>query len=284
MPKSANVSTRRATSVLLCAFFVTGATSLIFEVVWVRLLLLALGTTPVAMGVVLSAFMGGMAVGSWLAGRAVVRRLSPIAVYAGLEAWIGVWALATPLVLRLVDLAPPAGQLALGVLALLPATVAMGTSLPVLVRALDGSSTVRATTVGWLYAANTAGGVAGPLLAVFLLFPLAGLSLTLVVAAVVNLALSVAVWLGRSLWSHAGVCSMSRTGDCWDNAVTESFFATLKTELIHRQPWPTRRAATDAVADYIEGFYNPYRLHSSLGYLSPNAFERRHVRNVTCAA
>ena len=88
----------------------------------------------------------------------------------------------------------------------------------------------------------------------------------------------------RVLREHGIVCSMSRTGDCWDNAVTESFFATLKTELIHRQPWPTRRAATDAVADYIEGFYNPYRLHSSLGYLSPNAFERRHVRNVTCAA
>ena len=88
----------------------------------------------------------------------------------------------------------------------------------------------------------------------------------------------------RVLREHGIVCSMSRTGDCWDNAVTESFFATLKTELIHRQPWPTRRAATDAVADYIEGFYNPYRLHSSLGYLSPNAFERRHVRNGTCAA
>ena len=85
-----------------------------------------------------------------------------------------------------------------------------------------------------------------------------------------------------ALREHGIVCSMSRTGDCWDNAVTES--ATLKTELIHRQPWPTRRAATNAVADYIEGFYNPYRLHSSLGYLSPNAFERRHVRNVTCAA
>ena len=88
----------------------------------------------------------------------------------------------------------------------------------------------------------------------------------------------------RVLREHGIVCSMSRTGDCWDNAVTESFFATLKTELIHRQPWPTRRAATDAVADYIEGFYNPHRLHSSLGYLSPNEFERRHVRNVTCAA
>ena len=56
----------------------------------------------------------------------------------------------------------------------------------------------------------------------------------------------------RVLREHGIVCSMSRTGDCWDNAVTESFFATLKTELIHRQPWPTRRAARDAVADYIE--------------------------------
>ena len=188
---------------MLCAFFVTGATSLIFEVVWVRLLLLSLGTTPAAMGVVLSAFMGGMGLGSWLAGRVFIRRLAPLAVYAGLEAWIGLYALTTPLVLRLVDLAPPAVQLALGVLTLLPATVAMGTSLPVLVRALDGNSTVRATTVGRLYAANTAGGVAGPLLTVFLLFPLAGLSRTLVVAALVNLVVSGTVWLGRSLWSHA---------------------------------------------------------------------------------
>ena len=88
-------------------------------------------------------------------------------------------------------------------LALLPATVAMGTSLPVLVRVLDGRQTARATTVGWLYATNTAGGVAGPLLAVFLLFPLAGLSWTLVVAALVNLLVGGAVWLGRSCWSSA---------------------------------------------------------------------------------
>ena len=203
MPKSANVSTRRATSLLLCAFFVTGATSLILEVVWVRLLLLTLGTTPAAMGVVLGAFMGGMAVGSWLAGRAVVRRLAPIAVYAGLEAWIGVYALATPFMLRLVNLAPPAVQLGLGVLALLPATVAMGTSLPVLVRILHGGTANRATTVGWLYAVNTAGGVAGPLLTVFLLFPMVGLSQTLVVTALVNLLVGGAVWLGRSCWATA---------------------------------------------------------------------------------
>jgi len=88
----------------------------------------------------------------------------------------------------------------------------------------------------------------------------------------------------RVLRDHGIVCSMSRTGDCWDHAVTESFFATLKTALIHRHPWPPRRAATDAVADYIEGFYHPYRVHALLGSLSPNAFARQHVRHVTCAA
>ena len=77
---------------------------------------------------------------------------------------------------------------------------------------------------------------------------------------------------------------MSRKGDCWDNAVTEGFFATLKTELIHRQPWPTRRRAKDAVAEYIEGFYNPYRFHSSLGYVSPNDYERKQARQAESAA
>ena len=188
---------------LVGAFFLTGATSLIFEVVWARLLLLSLGTTPMAMGVVLGAFMGGMALGSWSAGRAFIRRLDPIAVYAGLEAWIGMYALATPRVMRLVDLAPPAFQLAVGVVTLLPATVAMGMSLPVLVRVLDRGTTTPAATVGWLYAVNTAGGVAGPVLTVFLLFPLLGLSRTLVITALVNLLVGAAVWLRRSCWAPA---------------------------------------------------------------------------------
>jgi len=68
---------------------------------------------------------------------------------------------------------------------------------------LEGGTTNRATTVGWLYAVNTAGGVAGPLLAVFLLFPLAGLSRTLVMTALVNLLVGGAVWLGRSCWAPA---------------------------------------------------------------------------------
>ena len=75
------------------------------------------------------------------------------------------------------------------------------------------------------------------------------------------------------LTEHGVTVSMSRTGDCYDNAMAESFFATLKTELIDRQPWPTRRAARGAIFAWIEGFYNRQRLHSALGYRSPVAFE-----------
>lgn len=67
--------------------------------------------------------------------------------------------------------------------------------------------------------------------------------------------------------------SMSRRGDCWDNAVVESFFATLKTELIHRRRWATRAEVQRAVFRYIEGWYNPHRLHSALGYQSPAQYE-----------
>jgi hypothetical protein len=67
--------------------------------------------------------------------------------------------------------------------------------------------------------------------------------------------------------------SVGRKGQCWDNAVAESFFATLKTELIHRRAWPIHKATTSAIFDYIEGWYNTRRRHSTLGYLSPAAFE-----------
>ena len=86
------------------------------------------------------------------------------------------------------------------------------------------------------------------------------------------------------LHQHGIICSMSRKADCWDNAVVESFFARLKTELIHRQSWRTGREVRDAVARYIEGWYNPHRLHSSLDYLSPNQFEQRYFSNQAQAA
>ena len=71
---------------------------------------------------------------------------------------------------------------------------------------------------------------------------------------------------------------MSRTGDCWDNAVAESFFATLKRELVERRDFATRAAAERALFEYIEVFYNRRRRHSSLGYATPVEFENTFVR------
>ena len=74
------------------------------------------------------------------------------------------------------------------------------------------------------------------------------------------------------------ICSMSRKGNCWDNAPMESFFSTLKTELIHRRDFLTRDEARAAIFEYIEIFYNRQRIHSSLGYLSPEQYEQNHIR------
>jgi transposase InsO family protein len=67
--------------------------------------------------------------------------------------------------------------------------------------------------------------------------------------------------------------SVGRKGQCWNDAVAESFFATIKTELLDRQAWPTKATALKAIFAWIEGFYNTRRRHSSLGYLSPADYE-----------
>jgi transposase InsO family protein len=73
--------------------------------------------------------------------------------------------------------------------------------------------------------------------------------------------------------------SMSRRADCYDNAVMESFFGTLKNEWVHHQKYQTRSQARTDIFSYIEGFYNTVRLHSSLGYLSPNEFEAKYIQS-----
>ena len=72
------------------------------------------------------------------------------------------------------------------------------------------------------------------------------------------------------------VVSVSRKGECWDNAVAESFFATIKRELTDTRSWPTRAGLHRAVFEYIEGWYNTRRLHSTLGYFSPAQYEAIH--------
>jgi len=80
----------------------------------------------------------------------------------------------------------------------------------------------------------------------------------------------------RALEREGITCSMSRRGNCWDNAVAESFFGTLKVELLHERSWPTRAGAAHVITEYIEDFYNVRRRHSSLDYQSPLAFELKH--------
>ena len=79
--------------------------------------------------------------------------------------------------------------------------------------------------------------------------------------------------------SRYGVlCSMSRKGNCYDNAVVESFFHTLKTQLIYNNHYESRQQAKEDIFEYIEIFYNTKRMHSYLGYMTPNEFEKRAVR------
>jgi putative transposase len=85
------------------------------------------------------------------------------------------------------------------------------------------------------------------------------------------------------LAAHGFTCSMSRRGDCWDNAVVESFFATLKTELVADAVWPTRQAAQRDLFEYIEIWYNRQRRHATLDYRTPVEFEAEMLTHVSAA-
>ena len=85
--------------------------------------------------------------------------------------------------------------------------------------------------------------------------------------------------------SRSGISrSMGSTGVCWDNAVAETFFATLKKELVYRSSWPTRQGLTSEIFEYIEGFYNRRRRHTKLGMLSPIDYEKQTLDATPCSA
>jgi len=84
---------------------------------------------------------------------------------------------------------------------------------------------------------------------------------------------------GDALTMIGAVKSMSRKGDCWDNAVAESFFASIKGEMIDHENYLTRAAAIDAIGEYIDVFYNACRRHSAIGYVSPIEYELRFMNN-----
>lgn len=195
-------------ALLGCLFFVSGASSLIFEILWIRALGLQFGTTAPAVAAVLAAFMAGLAIGNLWIGPWADRRSDPLALYARLELGIAVSGLAVTLLLlrgdaffdvvaAVLESTGPAQEplrFALFCGLLLVPTVLMGGTLPLLSRAL-APSYARGRVIGVLYAVNTSGAVAGALLPDLLLVPTLGLAGAAGIAAFGNLA--VALGAGR---------------------------------------------------------------------------------------
>lgn len=193
---------------LLLVFFLSGASALVFEIVWTRMAGLVFGSTLPAVSTVLAAFMGGMALGGLAFGRTADRARVPLRLYAGMELAIGVLAVAASLALpRLAGLAvhlEEAGGVSAGLvrfvavfmLVLLP-TLLMGGTLPVLTRHLTRMGTPVGGSVASLYAANTLGAVAGCLATDFVLIHHLGMTATVLIAAGVNVLLA-AVTLAAS--------------------------------------------------------------------------------------
>ena len=188
--------------VLAGLFFLSGTAALVYQVAWLRMLSLVFGVTVYAASAVLTSFMAGLALGSWLGGRIADRLRAPLRAFAYLELGIAGCALAVPFALdgvsalyaRLHTDAPDAlvyltiARLFCSGLILLVPTTLMGASLPLLARFAAGAGGSVTARVGWLYAVNTAGGIAGTALAGFTLIGAIGVTATTRLAAILNTA------------------------------------------------------------------------------------------------
>lgn len=195
---------------ILLLFFLSGASGLAYEVVWSRTLSLIFGATALGISTVLAAFMAGLALGSWWLGRVADRHPDPVRLYGLLEAGIGVYALAVPVVFQVVEagyvgyyrLAEPSFwvlslfRFLLCFLALLIPTTLMGGTLPALSRAVGGDEPSMGRGIGGLYAVNTFGAVVGAFGTGFLLLPWLGVRATTILAGAVNLSIAAVVLYG----------------------------------------------------------------------------------------
>src|SRR5216683_1608195 len=188
-------------------FFLSGATGLVYELLWVRVLYQSFGSTIQSVTTVVAAYMGGLGLGAWLFGRRADRHAKPAALYGWLEIAIGGFGLVSPLVLALAHrvYVGTAGALALGsgasvalrfglaALVLLIPTTLMGGTLPALTKGFMGAERDRLQpSLGRLYALNTLGAVVGTALAGFVLVERVGIQGSLIGTAAVNLALGAA--------------------------------------------------------------------------------------------
>lgn len=188
-------------TVIFFCFLLSGLSSLIYEVLWVRMLILIFGSTTFAISTVLTAFMGGLALGSYLFGRYIDRSRYPVPMYGILEAGIGVYALLVPTLFS--GLIPlyrwvwqsfhlnfylfSLMQFFLVSLVLIVPTTLMGATLPILSKYYARREDRLGLTVGSLYAVNTLGGILGTFFSGFFLLPALGVRLTTFLAALLNL-------------------------------------------------------------------------------------------------
>ncbi|HEY3221283.1 MAG TPA: fused MFS/spermidine synthase [Gemmatimonadales bacterium] len=194
-------------------FFLSGATGLIYELLWVRVLYQSFGSTIQSVTTVVAAYMGGLGLGAWALGRVADRSQKPAVLYGKLEIAIGVFGIISPFVLGLAHwiYIGAAGALALGgaasmalrfglaALVLLVPTTLMGGTLPVLTRALMGEDRgLLKPSLGRLYGLNTLGAMTGTALAGFFLIEFVGVRASLWATAAINLAIgAAAIFLGR---------------------------------------------------------------------------------------
>jgi spermidine synthase len=203
-----NYSPRTLKLIAIC-FVLSGATGLIYEVLWARMLGLVFGSTTLGISAVLAAFMGGLALGSALAARYAARIARPVRAYALIEIAVGLYALAVPLLFRGIDrvyaeawqhfhpgfYGAAFSRFALATTVLVVPTALMGATLPVLVAALQRSAGHRASAVARLYMWNLAGAIMGAIAAGFFLLPFFGVRMTIWIAAATNLAIGLAAFL-----------------------------------------------------------------------------------------
>lgn len=193
---------------LFVFFFFSGFTSLVFEVLWERMLMQVFGNTSLAISTLLTAFMSGLAIGAWLGGRYAKRFKHPLVVYGALEAGVGLWAFVVPTLLEVAEtlyghlfVSLPDSLFTFSLarfviifFILVVPTTFMGASLPIVSQwiARHGAYEGR---VGWLYATNTLGAFVGTFAAGFILLPTFGLTLTNTAFALSNLVLFVVILL-----------------------------------------------------------------------------------------
>jgi spermidine synthase len=183
-------------ALLLLLMGASGCAALIYEIVWLQLLQLVIGSSAISLGLLLAAYMGGLCVGSALLARFVPPSRNPLRLYAALEAGIGVLGLVVLLgipVAGRIYAAMPGGLIARGIVAavcLVPPTLLMGASFPAVAR-WAGTSETGISRVGFLYSANIAGAVAGCLVAGFYLLRVFDMAVTTYVAVGMNAAVGI---------------------------------------------------------------------------------------------